>query len=211
MALASVLIVEDDQFARTTLAASLSMLGFDICGTAGDAASALKFAEKHSPDVCLLDIDIGPGPTGVDVAWAIREVRPQVGIVFLSSIIDPRLSSSGTRPLPNGSIYITKRELGNLEALTSRILQAKYSPLTHIQKLSKLDGLSSHQLSILRAVALGETNAEIAQAHGITEKAVERTLARLSKSLGLVRSPNVNARVQLVREYALLTGKPLPN
>ena len=210
MSLASVLIVEDDRFSRTTLAASLSMLGFLVCGAAGDAASAIEIAKTQAPEVCLLDLDLGPGPTGVDIAWAIREFSPQIGIVFLSSILDPRLSASGARPLPPGSIYLTKGSLGNLEALTSRILQAKFSPLANTPQLSKLEGLSSHQLSILRAVALGETNAEIARAQGITEKAVERTLARLAKSLGIVRTGSVNARVQLVREYAALTGKPLP-
>lgn len=211
MALAQVVLIEDDQFSRTTLANALLLADFSVVAAVSKASEALTAIEKTAIDVAIIDIDLGPGPTGIDVAWALREAHPFLGIVFLTSFQDPRLSASGSRPLPQGARYLAKGDLKSLEALIAIVLQAKYKPLVTNGSIRKSSDLTTNQLAILRMVALGETNASIASQLEVSEKAIEHTLTRIAKALNLKRSPQTNARIQLTRAYAELTGKPLPN
>lgn len=210
MGLASVLVVEDDTFSATTLEAALLLAGFDVLATANNARQALNALNNSKIDVAVLDIDLGPGPTGIDVAHALREQNPTIGLVFLTSFTDPRLSRSGTLALPKGARYSAKQELKDLRALGAQILQAKFHPLSTDPNGATQHALNSHQIEILKLVAAGATNTEIARQTRSSEKAVEHTIARIAKSLGLERSPEHNARVQLVRAFADLTGKSLP-
>jgi DNA-binding NarL/FixJ family response regulator len=64
------------------------------------------------------------------------------------------------------------------------------------------------QLEVLRHLAAGLTNSEIAQTQGVTDKAVERTVQRIIEALGLAEHSG-NKRVLLARAYTDLTGKSL--
>lgn len=211
MGLAQVLVVEDDPFSATSLEAALILAGFEVTGAAQTAKEALGALEKKPTDVAVLDIDLGPGPTGIDVAYALRQVNPVIGLVFLTSFTDPRLSKSGNLPLPKGSRYITKSALKDLKTLGSLILQAKYQPLSTAGLSKAPSTLTPQQIEVLRLIASGATNTEIARQLVISEKAVEHLVGRIAKVLKIKRSTNQNLRVQLVRVYSDLTGKSLPS
>ena len=80
-----VLLVEDDSFTRSTLAAALERHGIVIAHALGSAREALALAAL--PDVAVLDLDLGPGPTGIDLAVALRERAPAIGLVLLVAFL----------------------------------------------------------------------------------------------------------------------------
>ena len=68
----SVLLVEDDNLVRAALAAGLTHHGFDVTAV-GDARSAMASFATNPPDVAVLDLHLGAGPTGLDLAVGMRE------------------------------------------------------------------------------------------------------------------------------------------
>ncbi|MEY3889454.1 MAG: hypothetical protein RI931_576, partial [Actinomycetota bacterium] len=116
-----VALVEDDAFTRLTLSSALKASGLDVVFEASNAADAVQLAEQHTIDVALLDLHLGAGPTGIDVAQAIRRREPSVGIVFLTSFDDPRLLSATLPQLPGGAHYLTKNSIADIDSLTAVI------------------------------------------------------------------------------------------
>lgn len=205
---AKLLIVEDDNFSRTTLAGGLSALGFQVLAATAAANQAISLINKEHPEVALLDLDLGPGPSGYDLAIVLRKHLPQLGIIFLTSYSDPRYLSSTIENLPVGARYQTKSSLTNLTQLATLINQTKNFPLKTSQKFPKSSTkLSGKQLRILKMLAEGRSSNQIATELDISIKAVEGIISRLNTNLGLSTDTSENRRVQLVRAYYRLIGK----
>lgn len=207
--LGRVLIVDDESFTRLMLTTSLKALGFDVVKACANASCALETQTSSTIDVALLDLDLGPGPSGIDIAYALRAQARTIGIVFLTTYHDPRLNDPGERQIPTGSRYLKKNDLSDPETLRTTLIDARRDPLrSSTSKPTSLD-LTVHQIAILRLVSMGMTNSEIAVLHDVSEKAVERTVQRISEALGLGESTG-NRRVQLTRAFAQLSGKAMP-
>jgi DNA-binding NarL/FixJ family response regulator len=208
MALARVILIEDDLFTRSTLSALLGHRGFEVVGQTESVEEALMLQELYSPEVALVDLDLGPGPNGIDVAIALRRVNPNIGIVMLTTFIDPRFTGTNNLPLPKGTRFLTKGELNDVSILVTSILQVMRNPLSHSKQLKRSGSLLTEgQIEILRLVSEGHTTASIAITRGVSEKSIEATLARIHSSLGLIKTKQLNPRVQLTRAFLSLTGK----
>lgn len=209
VSLGDVLVVEDERFTRMMLATVIEALGFRVCGVATTAPMALAAMERDPVDVAILDLDLGPGPSGIDVAYALRARDADIGLVFLTSFSDPRIKDSRERPLPAGARYLVKSQLDDVEALRTALLDARRHPTRASAGVVGEPELTAHQMAVLREVATGRTNGEIARMLGVSDKAVERTVQRTADALAIGRSAG-NLRVLLTRAYAQLSGKPLP-
>ncbi len=199
-----VLLVEDDGFTRSTLAAALRGHGIHVVAAVGTAREALNM--NHLPAVAVIDLDLGRGPSGVDVAIALRERDPSIALVLLTSYEDPRLIDAGLPVLPRGIRYLRKRDVNNVNEVVSAIHDAANSPLG-VQRHEFLS-LTEPQLEILRGVAEGLSTAEIARRRGVTDKAVEGIITRLCEHFDLPRAASHNQRVRLTAIYYQLTGQP---
>jgi len=198
-----VLVLEDDPFTRLSVVSALVHFGFSVIAEESDPASALARAKAARPEVALLDLHLGTGATGLDVAQELRRLNPKIGIVMLTSYEDPRLLSPSLPPVPRGTVYLTKRAIQNLAVLRTAVLEAAISALdnsepTHTPAFGKL---SDTQIETLRLVAQGLSNSEIAKNRFVTEKSVETTIARVAKSLGIISGPSSNQRVHIARVY----------
>lgn len=206
------LIVEDDDFTRFLLVRTVSFLDAELVVDAPSAATAMALAEQHRPDLALLDLDLGGGPNGIDVAHALRKRFPAIALVMLSTYQDPRLIGS-PRELPAGLIYLSKRSIANAELLTGAIQTALEAPCKERkapQGLKAQTGgrsLSDNQIEVMRLVAEGCSNAEIARRRSLTEPAVAKAVARLAKQLGLDPGPTGNLRVLITQAYFELIGQ----
>lgn len=211
MPLARVILVEDDLFARSTISALLVHRGFNVVGQTDSVEESLLLQELHLPEVALIDLDLGPGPNGIDIAIALRKVDPKIGIVMLTTFLDPRFADAKSLPLPQGAKFLTKGELNDISILVTAILQAQRNPLTAAKRPKKNSlPLTNGQIEILRLVSEGQTTAGIAVARGVTEKSIEATLTRIHSNLGLPRSKHLNPRIQLARAFFVLVGKKPP-
>jgi DNA-binding NarL/FixJ family response regulator len=211
VALASVLLVEDDVFTRSTLSAALVGANFEVKAQVGKASDAIDAVKSFSIDVAVIDLDLGAGATGIDIAIALREHNPIIGIIILTSYTDPRVMNPHSRVLPKGSKFLTKSNLTDFAPLVRTILELKALPLSgKTEKRSEKVDFTANQLIVLQSVAEGLTTKEIASRTGVSEKAVEGTISRLHSMLDLPKDSSSNLRVQLARAYFALSGKKPP-
>lgn len=201
-----VLITEDDGFTRMLLRGQLESLGYDVIADAASANEALETARDQRPEIALLDLDLGRGPTGIDLAYGLREMLPAIGIVLLTSYADVRLIGA-QRDLPVGSIALVKRMLDESEHLDAALRMSTNIPYASQQQdsIARVH-LSDGQAEILRLVANGFSNAEIARRAHLSESAVIKALGRLLDQLSIEPKPGENNRVLLTQAYFHLTG-----
>lgn len=210
-----VLVVEDDGFTRTTLCAALRGLGFDVAADTGSAAQALDLGARHQPDAVLLDLDLGPGPGGIDVAIGLRSMLPRMGVVILTGYDDPRLTGRNVDALPGGTIFMTKGELTSADVLARAIrtsvrlaADSKASAVSvHPRPRGATAGLTDTQVEVARMVADGLSNAEIAARRDVSPATVERIIQRIARELGIETTSATNRRVLIAREF-LRQGPP---
>ena len=209
--MASVLLVEDDVFSRSTLAAALLGANIEVKDQVAKASEAIRAVNKFSIDIAIIDLDLGPGANGIDIAIALRDINPRIGIIILTSYSDPRVANPNSLSLPKGSKFLTKSSLNDFGMLIKMILELKSQPVSN-KNGSKIErvGFSENQLSVLQGVAEGLTTKEIATRAGVSEKAIEGTITRLHSMLDLPKKPFLNPRVQLARAYFHLSGKKPP-
>lgn len=203
-----VLVVEDDPFTRLSVVAALRHFGFDVVGEESEPGKALERALEAKPEVAMLDLYLGEGANGLDVAKELRRMNSKIGIVLLTSFEDPRLLGPSVPRVPSGTVYLTKRSVQNLTLLKGAVLEAVSNAKdnNHAEHVSAFGDLSDSQIETLRLVAQGLSNAEIAKRRFVKEKSVELTISRVAKSLGLARSSSANQRVHIARVYFRSVG-----
>ena len=216
-----VLVIIDDPFESTTLVAALRMHEMDVIGEARNESVAVNLQRRLSPDVIVLDMHI-VGVSAIRIAVRLREVNPLIGIVILESCVDLRLIGDSNKQIPSGSKIVLKRSASDLNVLCSAISDSRVSVQSN-QKAEWIHGnsalaekgihdlmahLTDLQVSTLRLVVEGLTNAQIGREHFVSEKSVEQIISRLALVLNLQPDRNRNLRVQLVGEYYKWLGAP---
>lgn len=202
-------IVEDDSILRSTLTQLLDAdESVSVVSSSATGGGVLELASQKAIDVALLDIHLGDGPTGLDIASSLRQEMPSVGIVFLSSVKDPRLLGYRPTTLPRGARYILKSDISDASKLIEHIhAVAEGLSAANVEKPPRIP-FTETQIDILRLVAAGYSNDEIAKERFVTEGAVEVAVSRLAKHLGLRDSPGGNRRVHIALTFFREMGWP---
>lgn len=200
-----ILVVEDDSLIRGLVSNLLTSKGFSV-RVAPDAAAAREIAIDFDPDLALLDIELGPGPSGVDLALALRATQPTISLVFLTHIPEPRIFGIDSKAIPKDAGYLYKGHIsdpGVLEAAIESVLRGRSVSNFRDDKNSShaFSKVSKSQLEVIKLVALGRTNAQIATERGTTIRAVENLLQRAFAASGIEVSDGEHARVKIAREY----------
>ena len=210
--LVRILIVEDDPLLRASLSAALAGDWALVVDAVPAAAAAMEVAAAHPFDVLLTDLDLGEGPSGAVLAHALRRQRPGVGIVVLTSYVDPRLVGAKLSQLPPGTEYVTKQSVHDLDLLRTAVVRAAMRGADPLPDVARREGsrLTDTQIETMRLIAEGLTNAEIAQRRFVTEKSVEVTITRILRALGPDDEGARNPRVRLTRAYYTLAGAAPP-
>lgn len=99
-----ILVLEDDEDYADIISHTLKRDEHDVV-VVGSVAGALKFAEKKTPDIAILDVVL-PDGSGLDVCVRLREIRPGMPVVFLSSL--DRTSDVIAGLNSGGDDYVTK-------------------------------------------------------------------------------------------------------
>ena len=210
----SIMVIEDDSFTRSTLCAALRSLGLNVVAESGSSREALVLGKTHLPSAALIDLDLGKGPTGIDLAIALRKIKRDIGIVFLTSYDDPRFLRPNLPLLPVGSQYLVKKSVAEIATVTraieNAILSAKQTGSGSRALQSgggvQLSELTSIQIETLRLVSQGLTNSEIAKQRFINVKSVEQTINRVAKILDLPQDVTHNQRVHMARVFFRSSG-----
>lgn len=210
-----VFLVDDHPIVRKGLKALVSeQMDMEVIGEAGDGRSALLQAKDLEPDVMILDITL-PDLNGIQVMERIKQLCPQTKVLVLTV----HEASGYLRQLfqTGAAGYLLKRTAGEELAHAIRVVASGGAYLdptlagkivttlvNHSSQARGKDGIPGSRLSdrekeVLRLIALGYSNKEIAGQLDLSAKTIETYKARLIEKLGL------NSRAELVR-YALNQG-----
>lgn len=206
----SVLVVEDDALLRELIAVALEKHGFTV-DTAASASDAKRAFTRGDHDGVILDINLGPGPTGFDLADVLRQQAPHLAIVFLTNLPDPRFAGRAADAVPKGIAYLRKSSLGDVDALISALDSALRGSGIDAHRQDRdqnrpLAALTRKQLAVIALVAAGKSNAQVAAERGVSVKAIEDTISRAAHAMGIDTQEEGNMRVAAVRRYLAATG-----
>jgi two-component system, NarL family, response regulator NreC len=205
----SVVVVDDHAVVRSGLRMLLdAQEDIEVVGEAGNAKDAIFRARALKPDVILLDV-VMPGESGIDVLPQLRKESPNTKVLVLSMQDDPsyvrEAFSAGAsgyvlKEAADEEVVAAVREVaagGSYvhPALGARLVAAEAAE----RAAAEADPLSEREREVLRLLALGHTNQEIAQTLYISVRTAESHRAHIMQKLRLT------TRAELVR-YALSQG-----
>lgn len=208
----SVLLVEDTTALRTLLASALETHGFEVtsCASANDAIKAFP---KADPDALIADIDLGDRPNGVELATILRAQAPYLAIVFVTNYPSTKAFARTVAP-PRGYALLQKDLLKSTDQLID-VVESALNDAVDPKVMMRddpdhpLGRLTTPQLEIVRLVAAGLTNAEIAERRGSSLRAAERLVTRAFEVLGVNDDPQHNPRVVVANLYTKSFGYPV--
>jgi DNA-binding NarL/FixJ family response regulator len=203
-----VLVVENDDFTRFTLVAALKLKKLNVVCESAAAGDAIACYIKHRPEVAILDLDLGTGPTGLDVARLLRKNDSKIGIVFLTSLEDPRLLRGKNTALPDSSVYLVKHDINTPDLIVKAVKESLQitNMVNQTKTIKNMNDLSDSYIEIMGLIAEGCSNAEISKRKFITERSVEVAISRLAKKLQIENEPGSNQRIKIAKEYFKLKG-----
>lgn len=209
-----VLLVDDHALVRSAIRQALQAPDIEVVGEAASAEEALSMAALLRPDLLLLDIDL-PGLSGIDAVRELAPRLPDTRIVMLTVSTDRRDLLSAVRHGAFG--YLTKDLSG--DALLRAVRGIRHGDLpmsrahaaTVVESLARnargwvsedndLDGvLSARESEVLRLLADGLTDREIAGALAISPRTVESHVSSLLRKLGVKNRAEAAQRYRSVR------------
>jgi two-component system, NarL family, response regulator NreC len=199
-----ILIADDHAVVRSGLRALLRAdPDLEVVGEAGDGAETLRLAETLRPDTVLLDITMPP-ENGIEIAKRLKEKHPELTVLILTMHEDESLLHEALRAGAAG--YVIKRaeesaivqavhaaSRGDIyvhPAMTRALLRQPVT--TEHRRGAPANPLTRRELDVLRLLAKGNTNRQIAGLLGLSMRTVENHRANLMGKLGLA------SRVELV-------------
>lgn len=206
----TIVVVENESLLRDLIARSLEAAGFNV-STAANAADAKRACKAADPDACVVDIELGSGPNGFDFADYLGREAPDVGVVFLTNLPDPRFADRDLKTVKQNQAYLRKSQLVDskelVEAVNAVLKEVSVEQFRHDQRLERpLAALSKRQITVLKLVADGFSNSQIAEARGTTVRAVEGMISRIFQALGIDAQGDGNARVEATKLYLKAAG-----
>ncbi len=196
-----ILIAEDQQLVRQGLAALLKTEDVEIVGEAEDGAAAIEMARVLKPDIVLMDLSM-PTLDGVDATRKLKRVMPQVRVLILTIANCERRVAEA---LAAGADGYALKKLGHAELMAAinsvRAGRPYLGPgLNEAQVREYLDGcdnsnvsLTAREREVLRLIAQGLKNREIAETLSIAIKTVETHRTKIMQKLDLHNSAELAA------------------
>ncbi len=200
------LLVDDHAVVRSGIRRVLEAEpDIDVVAEAGDARDAVFEARAHQPDVVLVDV-VMPGKSGIEAIPDLCKEAPAARILVLSMQDDPRYVREAFEAGADGYILKEAADTDVVAAVRDVAAGRRYvhpslgarmvAAEAEERKRAEADPLSDRERDVLRLLALGHTNQEIAKMLFISVRTAETHRARIMQKLRL------QTRAELVR-YAL--------
>jgi two-component system, NarL family, response regulator NreC len=202
-----VVIADDHAVVRSGLRMLLDAEeGLHVVAEAGEWPTAMQVIRAHRPQVAVLDLNM-PGGSGLEAIPKLRESTPETAIVVLTMQDDPAFARQA---LQNGALGFVLKEAADEELIAAVRLAAEGETYLNPRLGARLaaqppapsgppDDLTERELDVLRLIALGHTNAEIARQLYLSVRTVETHRAHIQ------HKTRRSTRAELVR-YALDHG-----
>ncbi|ONI84424.1 DNA-binding response regulator [Actinosynnema sp. ALI-1.44] len=190
-----VLVVDDQRLVREGIASLLDIQpGISVVGMAEDGKQAVDQVAALGPDVVLMDVRM-PGMDGVDAVAVLRKRAPECKVVMLTTFDDEEYVIQALRAGAAG--YLLKDLPAAQLAEAVRLAHAGVTQLDdaaahHVAAAlsshaapSRVDALTARETDVLRLIASGATNREIASRLFLSEGTVKNHISRILGRLGL--------------------------
>ncbi len=193
----TVLLVDDHSVVRMGLIAYFSTLAdIQVVGEAASGEEAVRLVEQHAPDVVLMDL-IMPGMDGVEATRRVKKASPRTQVIVLTSYhedehifpairagalsyvlkdIDPDHLADAIRHAHAGEAVLHPR-------VAARMVKELHGDRQ--EAVNPFNELTVRELDVLRQVAAGKSNREIAEALVISEKTVKSHITNILNKLHL--------------------------
>jgi len=206
-----VLVVDDHDLFRTGLRSLLEEHGVQVVGEASNGEQAVRLSRELAPDVVVMDLNM-PGMTGVEATRKISGVVPLARVVVLTisdqdtDVIDAIVAGACGYLLKDASIDDLLRGISSAaigESLISPHIAAKV--LQRVRAANTLPGaadairseLSDREIEVLKLIANGKDNSEIARELFISPKTVKNHISNILMKLQIEN--RIQAAVYAVR------------
>ncbi len=199
------LVIADD---HTVVRSALRLLldaepDLEVVAEAGDATAAVRYTLGHKPDVLILDLNM-PGEPSLEAIPKVKDVSPSTEIVVLTMQDEPEFARTAIQA---GVLGYVLKEAADAELVKAvrmaaggeTYLQPKLGARLAAEPEGPPDDLTSREVEVLRLIALGHTNTEMAEQLFLSVRTIESHRAHIQQKLGRT------TRAELVR-YALDRG-----
>jgi len=202
-----VLICDDHEVVREGLRTLVGrQAGMTVAGEAGTMKEAIEVAARAKPDVVIMDVRL-PDGSGVEACRAIREARPETGVIMLTSYADDEALFASI--VAGAAGYLLKQTRGQavidaIQAVAKGLsllgpdVTGKVLERVRRGRADEDPGLASltdQERKVLERLAEGKTNREIGAALFLSEKTVKNYVSRILDKLGLSRRAEAAAYV----------------
>jgi DNA-binding NarL/FixJ family response regulator len=187
-----IVVAEDHAVVREGLRMFLGLdPEFEIVGEAQTGRDAIELARSLHPDVVLMDL-LMPGVDGITATAAIREAQPDVEVVALTSVLEDASVAGAIRAGAVG--YLLKN--ASPDELRSAIRaaaqgQVRLSPeaaarlVREVRAPESPEALTKREIEVLRLVAAGRANKEIARELEVAEQTIKTHVSSVLSKLGV--------------------------
>ena len=203
-----VLLADDHETVRQGLRLLLeTQPDLEVVGEAPDGAAALQLATSLHPDVVVMDVAM-PRLNGLETVRALGEALPDLPVVALTRYRDEsyvhELLGAGAagyvlKQSPSEELLAAIRSAVNGDTYVDPAIDVRLPFLTADGKPRRVGRLSRRETEVLRLMALGYSNKDIANKLDLSVKTVEVHKANATRKL------NLNGRIEIVR-FAVLQG-----
>jgi DNA-binding NarL/FixJ family response regulator len=212
-----IVLAEDNALLREGISRLIdAQEDLELVGVASDLPGLLELVGTSLPDVLVTDIRMPPTGTdeGIQAAAWLRVHHPAIGVVVLSQFTSPAYALALLEEGSAGRAYLLKERVAGADELAHavRVVAQGGSVIDPdvVDVLvrarargrgSDLSWLTPRESEILAEMAQGKSNSAIAEALGISERAVEKHSNAIFSKLGLSEERDANRRVKAVLVY----------
>jgi len=208
-----IVIAEDNAILRDGLVGLLTDRGHEVVAAVSDGDALRSAASAFQPEVCVVDIRMPPTFTdeGLRAAIAMRRAQPDVGVLVFSQYVETTYAAELLADSARGVGYLLKDRVADVREFVDALTRVAaggtaLDPEVVAQLLGRTrrDGvaqLTPREREVLERMAEGLSNAGIAGALVVSERAVEKHVANIFLKLDLPPSETDNRRVLAVLRY----------
>src|SRR5215212_8114841 len=209
-----VVIADDSVLLREGLSRLLEESGFEVAGQAGDAEDLLRKVGAHRPDVAVVDVRMPPTHTdeGLRAAHRIRAEHPDTAVLVLSQYVEETYALDLLSDSSERTGYLLKDRIADIEAFTDAVRRvanggSALDPevvgmlLGRRRREDPLAALTPREREVLGLMAEGRSNSAMAEALGVSERAVEKHVTAIFSKLDLPPAVEDHRRVLAVLAF----------
>ena len=206
-----VVLAEDLALLRDGLTRLLEAHGFTVVAAVDNAVMLARALREEAPDVAVVDVRLPPTFTdeGLRVAIEARAERPGLPVLVLSQYVEQLYARELLSSREGAVGYLLKDRIADVGRFVDAVRQVAAGGtvldpqvvstlLSRRREHDPLERLTAREREVLALMAEGRSNAAIAAALNVTEKAVGKHSGNVFAKLGLVASPDSNVRVLAV-------------